>query len=385
MEGPTPVSALLHAATMVTAGVFFLIKCSFCFEQSSFLFFNFCQLVGAFTAFFGAFCAIYQYDIKKIIAYSTCSQLGYMVYSCGCSGYDLAFFHLINHGFFKALLFLSAGILIHNLMDEQDIRKMGGLFFFFPITYSFFIIGSFSLIGFPFLSGYFSKEAIIALALNLQIKDLNFSFVNLNYHLLTLAISLSTIYSLRLLYYVFLTKPRGYKFFFKKNNFEEASDFVLSLLSFLALLSIFSGYLLKDIFFLSNVFNFSITKNNLNNLFFFYEIINPTLNFIPFIYIFLGFFFFTFTKTISIKSILNYDRKYYILDVYFKQGLLINNVCLKLVKYLLEKLSLNFLLVEKGLIEMFFPKLLFSFLKNLTIFLFFFQQYKKTKTFFYFF
>lgn len=160
MDGPTPVSALIHAATMVTAGVYLLIRCSFFIEYTLYIK-VFISLVGLTTALFASVICLFQNDIKSIVAYSTCSQLGYMVAVCGFSGYSLAFFHLLNHGFFKALLFLSSGLVIHNFFDEQDIRRMGGLLFLMPLTYSFFLIGSFSLIGLPFLSGYFSKDLII--------------------------------------------------------------------------------------------------------------------------------------------------------------------------------------------------------------------------------
>jgi NADH:ubiquinone oxidoreductase subunit 5 (subunit L)/multisubunit Na+/H+ antiporter MnhA subunit len=163
MEGPTPVSALIHAATMVTAGVFLIIRCAPLFElapnASAFV-----TLIGGLTAFFGASVALVQYDIKKIIAYSTCSQLGYMVLSCGLYNYSAALFHLSTHAFFKSLLFLSAGSVIHALSDEQDIRRMGGLCQLLPVTYAVMGIGSLALIGFPFLSGFYSKDLIIELA-----------------------------------------------------------------------------------------------------------------------------------------------------------------------------------------------------------------------------
>jgi NADH:ubiquinone oxidoreductase subunit 5 (subunit L)/multisubunit Na+/H+ antiporter MnhA subunit len=126
MEGPTPVSALLHAATMVTAGVFLIIRSSIFIEYSNKVLILL-SLIGSTTAIFSGIVATFQYDVKRIIAYSTCSQLGYMFFSCGLSNYSVAFFHLFNHAFFKALLFLSAGALIHSLFDEQDIRKMGKL------------------------------------------------------------------------------------------------------------------------------------------------------------------------------------------------------------------------------------------------------------------
>lgn len=160
MEGPTPVSALIHAATMVTAGVFILIRLSFILEFSNSIK-VYIAVIGSITALSASLIAVFQTDIKSIVAYSTCSQLGYMVLACGVSSYSVSFFHLFNHGFFKALLFLSSGIIIHNFMEEQDIRKMGSLFFSFPLTYTFFIIASASLMGVPFLSGFFSKDLII--------------------------------------------------------------------------------------------------------------------------------------------------------------------------------------------------------------------------------
>lgn len=126
MEGPTPVSALIHAATMVTAGVFLVLRCSFLFELCPVML-NFLIFFGSITVFFGSIVGMTQFDIKKIIAYSTCSQLGYMLVACGFSNYNVAFFHLVNHAFIKALLFLSAGVIISRLRGEQDIRRMGGL------------------------------------------------------------------------------------------------------------------------------------------------------------------------------------------------------------------------------------------------------------------
>ena len=172
MEGPTPVSALIHAATMVTAGVYLIIRLSFIFEFVPKVL-SFMVFIGAFTAFFSATIALVQMDIKKLIAYSTCSQLGYMVYACGLSLYNLSLFHLFNHAFFKALLFLSAGSIIHSLNNEQDFRKMGGLLKILPNTYISLLIGSLSLCGFPFLSGFFSKDLIIELSiLNFELEKI---------------------------------------------------------------------------------------------------------------------------------------------------------------------------------------------------------------------
>ena len=167
MEGPTPVSALIHAATMVTAGVFLVVRCSPIFEYSQFTL-NLITYVGIITSLFAASVALLQDDIKKVIAYSTCSQLGYMFFACGISAYSLAMFHLVTHAFFKALLFLAAGSVIHSVHHEQDFKRMGGLYKKLPVTFIFIIIGSIALIGIPPFAGYFSKDLILEYALSLQ-------------------------------------------------------------------------------------------------------------------------------------------------------------------------------------------------------------------------
>jgi len=163
MEGPTPVSALIHAATMVTAGVFLIIRCSPLFECAPGVL-MFIVVVGAGTSFMAATSGLLQNDLKKVIAYSTCSQLGYMVFVCGLSGYAAGLFHLATHAFFKALLFLSAGAVIHAVSGEQDMRKFGSLATALPYTYAAFFVGSIALMGVPFLSGFYSKDFILELA-----------------------------------------------------------------------------------------------------------------------------------------------------------------------------------------------------------------------------
>ncbi|MDA9723179.1 NADH-quinone oxidoreductase subunit L [Candidatus Pelagibacter sp.] len=163
MEGPTPVSALIHAATMVTAGVFLIVRCSPIYEYSP-LALTVITIIGMTTAFFAATVALVQNDIKKIIAYSTCSQLGYMFFAAGVGAYNVAIFHLFTHAFFKALLFLGAGAVIHSFHEEQDINKMGGVIKKLPYTYVLMLIGTLALTGFPFLSGFYSKDAIIEFA-----------------------------------------------------------------------------------------------------------------------------------------------------------------------------------------------------------------------------
>jgi len=175
MEGPTPVSALIHAATMVTAGVFLISRCSYIFEFSPFVL-NLICFLGSCTAFFAATTGLFQNDMKKVIAYSTCSQLGYMIFACGLSSYDVGIFHLSNHAFFKALLFLSAGSVIHAVGDEQDMRKLGGLKNLLPFSYAMTLIGSLALIGFPFLSGFFSKDIILEVSYSKYTLQGHFSF-----------------------------------------------------------------------------------------------------------------------------------------------------------------------------------------------------------------
>ena len=205
MEGPTPVSALIHAATMVTAGVFLIARTSPLFEYTSSVL-SLVTVVGACTAFFAATVGLLQNDLKRVIAYSTCSQLGYMVFACGLSNYSVGVFHLVNHAFFKALLFLGAGSIIHAVADEQDMRKMGGLKKLVPFTYSMMVIGSLALIGFPFLTGFYSKDVILEVAYGKYTFEGHFSYI-----LGTMGAFLTAFYSTRLIYLTFLCRPNGYK------------------------------------------------------------------------------------------------------------------------------------------------------------------------------
>ncbi len=202
MEGPTPVSALIHAATMVTAGVFLVCRLSPIIEYAPFAL-DVITVVGALTAIFAATIGMTQFDIKRVIAYSTCSQLGYMFFAAGVSAYPAAMFHLTTHAFFKALLFLGAGSVIHALSDEQDLRNMGGIWRKIPITYSFMWIGSLALAGFPFFAGYYSKDMIIEAAWASN------SFTGqMAFWLGCAAALLTAFYSWRLLIMAFHGKPR---------------------------------------------------------------------------------------------------------------------------------------------------------------------------------
>lgn len=237
MEGPTPVSALIHAATMVTAGVYLIIRSSSIFEMSSVALIA-TGLVGAITALFAATVGLAQNDIKKIIAYSTCSQLGFMVLACGISYYSVGLFHLINHAFFKALLFLGAGSVIHALTDEQDIRKMGSSIISLPLSYVFILIGSLALAGTPFLTGYYSKDLL------LELTTKEYYLILICWLGLT-ATFLTAFYSFKLITRTFLLYQNYYKNIWVSTH-EGELNIVIPLIV-LSLGSIFFGFFSKGI------------------------------------------------------------------------------------------------------------------------------------------
>ena len=240
MEGPTPVSALIHAATMVTAGVFLVVRCSPIYEYSE-LALNVITVVGMSTAFFAASVALVQTDIKKIIAYSTCSQLGYMFFAAGVGAYNVAMFHLFTHAFFKALLFLGSGSVIHAFKDEQNINNMGGVWKKLPYTYCLMIIGTLALTGFPLLSGFYSKDAII-----------EFAYLRGNvtgYYAAGIGIFtafLTSIYSWRLMFKTFHGEYNNKDI--KIEETHESPPVMLVPLILLSIGAIFSGYTFKELF-----------------------------------------------------------------------------------------------------------------------------------------
>nr|YP_010697849.1 NADH dehydrogenase subunit 5 [Phellinidium ferrugineofuscum]WCF76810.1 NADH dehydrogenase subunit 5 [Phellinidium ferrugineofuscum] len=240
MEAPTPVSALLHAATLVTAGLYLLLRSSPLLEFSSTALLVI-TLIGASTAFFAATCGLVLNDIKRIIAFSTISQLGYMVMAVGLSQYNVALMHVVNHAFFKALLFLGAGAIIHSASDEQDIRKLGGLINFLPFTYSTMLVGTIALLGLPWLSGFYSKDLIIELAYSQYSFSANYAYI-----LGSLTAGLTAFYSFRLLSLVFLTIPNGSRITYI--NLHEAKLPVIIPLLILSLFSIFFGFVFSDLF-----------------------------------------------------------------------------------------------------------------------------------------
>lgn len=240
MEGPTPVSALIHAATMVTAGVFLLCRCSPLLQYAA----NISSLItimGGMTAFLAATTGLLQNDLKRVIAYSTCSQLGYMVFAAGLSSYSVSMFHLSNHAFFKALLFLGAGSVIHALSDEQDMRKMGGLVRILPFTYTAILVGSMALMGFPFLTGFYSKDVILEVAYGC------FTLEGRFVHTLgSLAAFFTAYYSTRLLSLTFLRPVNGNRVVYEHAH---ESPFAMSFpLFILSIASLFVGYSTRDMF-----------------------------------------------------------------------------------------------------------------------------------------
>ena len=240
MEGPTPVSALIHAATMVTAGVFLVVRCSPIYELSP-LGLEIVTLIGMSTAFFAATVALVQNDIKKIIAYSTCSQLGYMFFAAGVGAYNVAMFHLFTHAFFKALLFLGAGSVIHSFQNEQDIKNMGGVWRKLPFTYLMMIIGTLALTGFPFLSGFYSKDAIIEFAYLEKGSLSNYAAA-----IGVITAIFTSIYSWRLIFLTFHGSFNNNKLNIK--DLHESPLVMLIPLFLLSVGAIFSGMFFKEIF-----------------------------------------------------------------------------------------------------------------------------------------
>jgi len=238
MEGPTPVSALIHAATMVTAGVFLVVRCSPLFEYSQTAL-NIVTIVGMTTAIFAASVALVQNDIKKIVAYSTCSQLGYMFFAAGVGAYHVAMFHLFTHAFFKALLFLGSGSVIHAFKNEQDIRNMGGVRKKIPYTYIFMLIGTLALTGFPFLSGFYSKDAIIEFAYLSNSILGNYAYV-----IGIFTAFLTSIYSWRLFFKTFHGPYNNKKI--PINETHESPVVMLIPLFLLAIGAVLAGYIFKE-------------------------------------------------------------------------------------------------------------------------------------------
>lgn len=353
MEGPTPVSALIHAATMVTAGVFLIARSSPIYEYTE----NVLKIVtflGASTAFFAATVGLLQNDLKKVIAYSTCSQLGYMFLATGSSNYSVGIFHLANHAFFKALLFLGAGSVIHAVADEQDMRKMGGLKRFVPFTYSMMVIGSLALAGFPFLTGFYSKDLILEVAYGKYTIAGHFS-----YYLGAVSAFLTAFYSTRLIYLTFLSKPNGYKPVICAAY--DSSNKISVALSCLAIPSIFIGFFAKDMFvglgthFWGNSIHIQAENMNMFDA----EFIAQFYKLLPVIFSLLGislaFFFYEFQSKLLfqlktsffIKKVYNFLNKKWFFDKVYNEWL--SQFFFKF------GYSVSYKIVDKGIFEMLGP------------------------------
>ena len=370
MEGPTPVSALIHAATMVTAGVFILLRCSPILEFSNI---TLCviTIVGSLTAFMAATIGTVQNDIKKVIAYSTCSQLGYMVMACGLSNYAGSLFHLMNHAFFKALLFLSAGAIIHAMGDEQDMRKMGGLVKVMPVTYMAMLIGSLSLMGFPFFTGFYSKDMILEFAYGTYHFDGLFA-----YWLGVLSAFFTSFYSTRLIYMTFYKITNSNRIII--SQVEEAPLFMMIPLIVLSFASIFMGYIMKDLFLGLGVdtWNGSLFQLPNNCYYIEAEFLPFYIKLIPFIMTLFGIFFAIIIYHVYEKkfiSLIFYKKIYYLYSFLVKKwyfDVIYNEF---LVKNITDfGYYISFKGVDRGLLELIGPlgiiRILKIFIKKISSF-----------------
>jgi len=353
MEGPTPVSALIHAATMVTAGVFLLARCSSIFEYAPDALFV-VTIIGAMTAFFAATTGLLQNDLKRVIAYSTCSQLGYMIFACGVSNYSVGVFHLANHAFFKALLFLGAGSVIHAVADEQDMRRMGGLKRLVPFTFAVMSIGSFALMGFPFLTGFYSKDVILEVAFAKYTNAGHFA-----YWLGTFAAFFTAFYSMRLSFLTFLSEPNGFK-----SVILGAHDSPIRMgspLFILSIPSIFIGYISRDLFiglgtsFWNNAL--FVFPNNLNIIDaefapHFFKLLPVCLSitgacFALFLYTFAPKDLYLLKTSMLGQKVYNFLNKKWFFDKFYNE--FINQTCLKFGYHISYKA------IDRGIIEMVGP------------------------------
>jgi len=418
MEGPTPVSSLIHAATMVTAGIFLVIKCSFLFDIFSL---SLILMIGGITAFFASTIGIFQNDLKKIIAYSTCSQLGYMLLACGFGGFNNSFFHLYTHAFFKALLFLTAGYVIHAVTDDQDMRRMGSLVYFLPFCYLMILYGSILLMGFPMTSGFFSKESIILLfkqyyLLNdLLYENINLSFIYNIFIFFEWFIYVSLIftvwYSIKVILLVFYYKNNHSRYYLLHKNITTNSsisfysNIINHLFSYkkiksytkihyssftmwfaiyeLADLSVYQGYLCKDMFtgLGSDFFQYTLPSfldinTAMHGWFLFpfhfnhYGIENALYIslYMLFIFFFIYYFFYYNVYCLSVAPFFFFLLSRHLTEQYLSYSKLFLNPILK--SGLFFSYHFCFLVIEKGLVEWSGPYLLSNCLANVSGFLF---------------
>jgi len=338
MEGPTPVSALIHSSTMVVAGVYSVIRSSKLFEVYPFISILIC-FIGALTVLLASFLGIMQYDIKKVIAYSTCSQLGYMLFACGTFNYIGSVFHSLTHAFFKSLLFLCAGCIVHVFLGEQDIRYMGGLRNKMPSTFTIMFIGILTLNGIFFLSSFYSKEVILMVAYSFN-NYLMFSM----FLLVFFSLSLTSFYAFRLLYFIFFERPQT-SFSGKVIETDYISFFCISILS---IFSITIGFFLEDIFV---GFGSVMWQNSISLSFkglFEIEFMHYLFQYIPLILLFWGLYFFyifeMYIKTLNFFRIFSYEIKSFGWDGFYK--------FLTFWSILFNSYSIFFKLLDRGFFEL---------------------------------
>ena len=351
MEGPTPVSALIHAATLVVAGVFLIIRCS-CFFDNSANTLIIVSTIGSMTAFIAASTGLFQNDLKRVIAYSTCSQLGYMIFISGLSHYSISMFHVANHAVFKALLFLSAGCVIHGLSDEQDLRKMGGLLHIFPVSSTMIFIGSLALVGTPFLTGFYSKDCILEIAFSKHNAIGNFC-----YFLGCSAAFCTSFYSFRLFFLAFVNPTNTFKKYIETAH-EAPTKMILPLI-ILGFGSIFYGFITRDLIIglgcnyynlvFSNFYNFTIIDS---------EFLHVFVKNIPLLFTIFGACFslflincFNTDKNVVYKAKLNYRFIYKFLNKKWHFDQLVNELIV--VRAMKFGYFSTFLTLDKGMIEKF--------------------------------
>lgn len=349
MEGPTPVSALIHAATMVTAGVFLLLRIDVFFSSINYIdLYLFIGLTGGITSLLSGIAAIMQTDIKKLVAYSTVSQIGYMFIAIGAFFPEGALYHLTTHAFFKALLFLCSGVIIYYLGDEQDLRKMGGLFYFFQGTVYAIFIANLALMGFPFLSGFYSKDLILEGILS----NNSFSY-SILYFLAIFSAFLTIIYSLKLYLFVFFLEYKGSPV--KLKMVSESVVYIFVLVS-LSLLSLFSGFLFKEVFSIKSFYKYE-TEFLIHNI---YKLIPIFLFFFGIILIKLRLFFIVkddnwLFSNLILKNQKKFNKKLgeYTLFKIFWFDLYINKLTYSILIFSNKTL---YKILEKGILETYGPR-----------------------------
>ena len=310
---------------------------------------TFITLIGASTAIFASSIGLFQYDLKKVIAYSTCSQLGYMCFTCGISQYHAAIFHLINHAFFKALLFLTAGVVIHALSGEQDMRRMGGLVAILPVTYNALLLGSLALMGFPFLSGFYSKDFILELSCSIHKFDSQAAF-----WLGSIAAYFTAFYSYRLLYLAFYSPSRS--FFFYLRQVHELPPVMFFILNSLLIGTLFFGFFGKELFIGlgSCFFGNSLYHNPLTFAMFDFEFLSIFIKNIPSLFTFLG----VFSGYISyslVSRCYQYNSSVIILFKFFNNKWFFDHVYNRYVGYPILQLGYTYTyrFFDKGFLEIF--------------------------------